>query len=142
MTPEQRAAVVAAAQGWLRTPFHHAARVKGVGVDCLQLLIAVYSEVGLIPEVDPGHYPWDWHMHKSEERYLAGVAQFAVQTSDPQPGDIALFTFGKCVSHAAIVIDWPRVVHAYFRQGVVETDAENGAELAGRLHSFWTLERQ
>lgn len=139
MTPSQRADVVASALAWRNTPFHHGGRVKGVGVDCLQLLIAVFSDVGLVADVDPGPYPWDWHMHKSEERYLMGIAQHAVQTSDPQPGDIALFKFGKCVSHAAIVIDWPRVVHAYFGQGVVETDAETGAELAGRLHSFWTV---
>lgn len=140
MTPDQRAAVVAAARGWLQTPFHHGACVRGVGVDCLQLLIGVYGGLGLIPAIDPGPYPWDWHMHKDEERYLNGVAQVAVQTSDPLPGDIALFKFGKCVSHAAIVLDWPTVIHAYFGQGVVETDAEHGAELAGRLHSFWTLE--
>lgn len=140
MTPAQRAAVVAAARDWLGTPFHHAGRVQGVGVDCLQLLLGVYGGLGLILAVDPGYYPWDWHMHRSEERYLAGVAAHAVRTATPQPGDIALFTFGRCVSHAAIVIDWPRVIHAYFGQGVVETDAETGAELAGRLHSFWTVE--
>ena len=75
MTPDQRAAVVAAARGWLQTPFHHGACVRGVGVDCLQLLIGVYGGLGLIPAIDPGPYPWDWHMHKDEERYLNGVAQ-------------------------------------------------------------------
>ena len=140
MTPEQRSSVVAAARAWIGTPFHHAGRVRGVGVDCLQLLIGVYGDLGLIPAIDPGHYPCDWHMHQSEERYLNGVAEVAVRVEAPQPGDIALFRFGKCVSHAAIVLDWPRVVHAYFRQGVVEADALHGAELSGRLHSCWSLE--
>lgn len=137
-----RAEIVAAARAWLNTPFHHAGRVKGVGVDCLQLLVAVYSEVGLLPAVDTGHYPRDWHFHKSEERYLQAVASYAAPLSAmdrPQPGDLALFKFGRCVSHAAIVIEWPLCIHAYFGQGVVEVDAMNGAELAGRLHSFWSL---
>jgi cell wall-associated NlpC family hydrolase len=142
-----RVEIVAAARAWLNTPFHHAGRVKGVGVDCLQLLIAVYAEVGLLPAIDVGHYARDWHFHKSEERYLEGVAQWATRLEPwpgetvvtPQPGDLALFTFGRCVSHAAIVIDWPICIHAYVGQGVVEVDAVDGAELAGRLHSFWSL---
>lgn len=134
-----RAEIVAVALAWLNTPFHHAGRVKGVGVDCLQLLVAVYSEVGLLPAVDTGHYPRDWHFHKSEERYLDAVSGHANQVDVPLPGDLALFKFGRCVSHAAIVIDWPLCIHAYFGQGVVEVDAVNGAELAGRLHSFWSL---
>ncbi len=134
-----REQIVAAARAWQSTPFHHAGRVKGAGVDCLQLLVAVYSEVGLLPPVDTGHYPRDWHFHKSEERYLDAVSSHAYQVGVPQPGDLALFKFGRCVSHAAIVIDWPLCIHAYFGQGVVEVDAVNGAELAGRLHSFWSL---
>lgn len=132
--------IVAAARGWLNTPFHHQGRVKGVGVDCLQLLVAVYQEAGLLPaDVDPGNYARDWHMHHDEERYLFGVGQYAKPTETPRPGDVALFKFGRCVSHAAIVIDWPMVIHAYFGQGVVEADAVNGAELSGRLHGFFTV---
>lgn len=134
-----RQQITAAARGWLGTPFHHEARVKGAGVDCLQLLIAVYGEVGLLPSITAEHYPWDWHFHRSEERYLQGVAKYATQVPAPDAGDIALFKFGRCVSHAAIVLDWPRCVHAYFGHGVVEVDAEQGAELGGRLHSFWSV---
>lgn len=134
-----RAAVIASARTWLRTPFHHEARVKGVGVDCAQLLIAVFAEAGLVAEFTPAHYPHDWHFHQDEERYLAEISSYAHRVDTPLPGDIALFRFGRCASHAAIVIDWPLCIHAYYGQGVVEVDAENGAELAGRLHSFWSV---
>lgn len=134
-----REQILVAVRAWRNTPFHHAGRVKGVGVDCLQLLVAVFAEVGLLPAVDTGHYPRDWHFHKSEERYLTGVASVAREVAVPLPGDMALFRFGRCVSHAAIVVDWPLCIHAYVGQGVVEVDAVNGAELAGRLHSFWSL---
>lgn len=137
MTPREK--VIAAARGWLNTSFHHEARVKGVGVDCAQLLIAVFAEAGLVAEFTPAHYPHDWHFHKDEERYIAEISGYAHRVDTPQPGDIALFRFGRCASHAAIVIDWPLCIHAYFGQGVVEVDALNSAELSGRFDSFWSV---
>lgn len=135
-----RVRIIEIAREWMGTPFHNEARVKGIGVDCLQLLIAVFTEVGLLPAgLEIESYPPDWHLHREEERYLQGVAKYGRQVDAPGPGDVALFKFGRCVSHAAIVIDWPLVIHAYHMQGVVEGDAVNGNELAGRLHSFWTL---
>lgn len=134
-----RAAVLTEAKEWLGTPFHHMAQVKGAGVDCAQFLIGVFHAVGAVPKVEPGYYPHDWHFHRSEEQYLRWVARYARKVSTPQPGDIALFRFGRCVSHAAIVVEWPLVIHSYFGQGVVYADAK-GAELGGRLDSFWTIE--
>jgi cell wall-associated NlpC family hydrolase len=121
---KQRAAVVACAQGWLRTPYHHHANVKGAGVDCAFLLLEVYVEAGLIERFDPGHYPADWMMHRDEERYLATIERFARrQLGDdetPGPGDVVAWRFGRCFSHGAIVTRWPYVIHAYARSGVVE----------------------
>lgn len=133
-----REKIVAAAKEWLRTPFHHNARIKGAGCDCLQLLIAVFSEVGLLNKTDFGDYTHDWHMHHNEEKYLEGVMKHAKKVEAPQPGDVALFRFGRCVSHAAIVVDWPLVIHAYHNAGVVYAGAYD-AELRGRLHSFWSM---
>jgi cell wall-associated NlpC family hydrolase len=135
----QRAAIVASARTWLNTPFHHAACIKGVGVDCLHLLVGVYREAGLLGDFAIEHYPRDWHFHRDEERYLDGVAHYAYQVDDPLPGDLALFKFGRCVSHAAIIIDWPACIHAHVGQGVVEVDGAASAELGGRLHSFWSV---
>lgn len=134
----RREAVVAIARTWRDTPFHHEARIKGIGVDCLQFVVAVYQEAGLLDDIEIEHYPHDWHFHRDEERYLVGFAQHARSVTTPLPGDVALYKFGRCVSHAALVIEWPLCIHAYMGQGVVEVDGENSAELAGRLHSFWS----
>src|SRR5262249_43477037 len=48
----RRAAVVAEAESWIGTPFHHAARVKGAGVDCLMLLAEVYERAGIVPHLE------------------------------------------------------------------------------------------
>lgn len=136
MTTRQN--VVAEARTWLRTPYHHQGRIKGVGVDCAMLLCEVYEAVGLIPHVDPSPYPQDWHFHREEERYLGWITKYAQETSIPLPGDVALFQFGRCVSHGAIVVAWPTIIHSYFREGVTVANAEQGA-LRGRLRKVYTL---
>jgi cell wall-associated NlpC family hydrolase len=133
-----REAAVAEAMTWLGTPYHHMAAVKGAGVDCAQILIEVFSVIGKVPRIDVGWYPHDWHFHRSEEKYLGWIEQYAHQVETPKPGDIALYKFGRTVSHSAIVIDYPNVIHAYVGQGVILSDGES-AELKGRLDSFWSL---
>jgi NlpC/P60 family putative phage cell wall peptidase len=124
-----REAVVGEAKSWIGTPFHHAARIKGIGVDCLMLLAEVYEHAGIIGHIDPPFYVPDWHLHRDAERYLEGLVRYAheiagpPQGSGPQPGDIALFRFGRTFSHGAIVTLWPRLIHAYWNIGVVQGDA-------------------
>ena len=96
----------------------------GAGVDCAQLLIAVYEAAGLVPvgEIVPGGYSPEWHLHHSTEIYLGWVQKYCdLIDGDPQPGDIAVFQFGRCVSHAGIVTEWPKVIHAYYDMGVIES---------------------
>jgi cell wall-associated NlpC family hydrolase len=133
----RRWAVLDQAREWLRTPYHHMARVKGVGVDCLTLLAEVYERAGVIPHVDVPFYPPDWNLHRDAERYVGGITRFAREVPyggdnpPPLPGDVAVFKFGRCFAHGAIVVDWPRLVHAWHNAGVVYADAGQGP-LAGR----------
>jgi NlpC/P60 family putative phage cell wall peptidase len=118
-----RAAVLNEAESWIGTPFHHAARVKGAGVDCLMLLAEVYERAGVSGRIEPPFYVPDWHLHRDAERYMEGLLQYAQPTAAPGPGDIALFRFGRTFSHGAIVTRWPRLIHAYWNIGVVWGDA-------------------
>jgi NlpC/P60 family putative phage cell wall peptidase len=121
----QRATIVAEARTWLGTPYHHAAKIKGVGVDCLTLLIGVYENVGLIPPTTVEHYPIDWNLHRDAERYREGVQRFAHRIpGPPRPGDVVLWQFGRCFSHGAIVIEWPVVIHAHMGSVCRLEDAE------------------
>lgn len=121
----QRQQVVDEALTWLGTPYHHQGFVKGAGVDCGFLLIKVFHNCGLIPDIDPRPYPHDWHMHRSEQRYLGWVEKYAERITDRDfylPGDIMLYQFGRCISHGAIVIDYPTVIHSYINLGVLTCD--------------------
>lgn len=81
----ERARVVQEAMSWLKTPWHHHSRVKGAGVDCLQLLVAVYEAAGVcLPwakKDDP--YPIDCFLHEKESRYLPFVETFAHMIPGP-----------------------------------------------------------
>ncbi len=133
----RRAAVLAAAKGWLATPYHHMGRVRGAGADCLMLLVEVYASSKVIPPISVPFYPPDWHLHRSAERYLEGVMRYAQEVDRPAPGDAALFKFGRCFAHGAIVIAWPRLIHAWHNAGVVYGDAGQ-APLAGRAVRFFS----
>lgn len=135
----QRALVVEEARTWLRTPYHHMGRVKGAGVDCAMLLLEVYEKCGLIPHIELPHYPMDWALHRSEEKYLGWVEKYAVKVERPLPGDVALYRFGRCVSHGAIVIGWPEIIHAHLPDRCVVLGDGTQGQLAGRLHGFYSL---
>lgn len=115
--------VVSEAISWVGTPYHSGARIKHVGVDCGMLLLEVFGRCNVIKHTDPGYYPHDWNLHRSEELYLSWVKKYCdLATDDPKPGDIAVFRFGRCVSHAGIITAWPRMIHSYVGMGVIETN--------------------
>lgn len=142
---EMRASVLEEARGWLRTPYHHMGRVKGGGTDCLMLLAEVYERAGVVAHIGVPFYPPDWNLHRSIERYLNGLTQFAREVqpieapgSSPgtEAGNIAVFRFGRCFAHGAIVVSWPRLIHAWWNMGVVYGDADQ-SPLAGHKVRFF-----
>ena len=135
-----RADVLAEARSWLKTPYHPHGRIKGVGVDCGMFLAEVYERVGLIQHCDPGDYSQQWHLHHSAELFLEKIERAGGVRIDgtPQPGDIAMFQFGRAASHGSIVLEWPMVIHSYIGIGVTIDHAENGP-LKGRFIGSYTL---
>ncbi len=141
----QRAAVVAEARSWISTPYHNCADIKGVGVDCGMLLVRVFVDAGLCPPFDPRPYPIDWHLHRSEERYLGFVFDRSAEVAEPQPGDVMVLRYGRCYSHGGIVSRSTPVtiVHAFHpaRRVLEEPVAQNGVlndpGRKPRFFSFW-----
>jgi NlpC/P60 family putative phage cell wall peptidase len=134
----QRNAVIAEARTWIGTPFHHAAQIKGVGVDCAMFPLAVYSAIGAIKPFKVSPYSAQWHLHQDAERYLQIARSVATEIENPQPGDFALFKFGRCYSHGAIITGYPELIHAYIGQGVAPARADQ-QPLAGRPVKFFTV---
>lgn len=145
---EQRAAVVAEALTWQGTPWAHRGRIKGAGVDCAQFVIKCYANAGVITDIDTGEYPRDWHIHKTDERFLTFVPGFAREITETEvgPGDLILFRIGRVFSHGAIVVDWPQGIHAAIQAGMVtlcDFDRDVGLITSDRkffTHKAWVAE--
>jgi cell wall-associated NlpC family hydrolase len=107
---EQRAAFIAEAMTWLGTPFRDQADIKGGGVDCAMLLVRAAADTGLImiPADNPRWprpYPPQWHLHRSEEKFLAIVSQLGAEVQRaPIPGDVIVYQVGRCFSHGGIIL--------------------------------------
>ena len=142
---EDRADVVAEARAWLGTSYHHAADIKGVGVDCAMILVRVFCDLGLVEPFDPRPYTRDWHMHRDDERYLGFLLARAREVASPEPGDVMLFKIGRAYAHGGIVTkaDPLTIVHAFLPAAcVIEDEIARVAELAERLgnakfFSYW-----
>jgi cell wall-associated NlpC family hydrolase len=136
-TEEIRAAIVAEAYSWLRTPYVHLGDIKGVGVDCAMLLVRVYQAVSVVPQFDPRPYEAEWFLHRDEERYMAGLEKYAHRVQTPALGDIGLYRFGRTASHGAIVVSDDLLIHAYRPHGNVELIERRALE--DRFDNWWSV---
>lgn len=104
------------------------------------LLVRVFVDAGLVPSFDPRPYPPDWHLHRSAERFLGWIAQFASEADAPAVGDVVLFKFGRCFSHAGIIETLepePVMIHADMDAGrVCRCEVRR---LADRSPRYWRL---
>ncbi len=144
MSDTQRARVVAEARRWIGTPYHAGADVAGAGVDCGMLIVRAFVDAGLVPAFDPRPYPPDWHLHRSEERYLGFVCDRCgeIDPADAAPGDLLVFRYGRCHAHGAVVTrSHPlTVLHAFSpARAVVEEQVARNPALGGRAPRAFSL---
>lgn len=123
--------IIAAARGWIGTPYVHQATCKGAGCDCLGLVRGIWSEVyGLEPEQVPA-YTMDWSEPQGEERlWQAALRHLQVKPLDQAAlGDVILFRMraGAVAKHLGVQ-SWlcqaeasAKFIHAYSGHGVVES---------------------
>jgi cell wall-associated NlpC family hydrolase len=136
-----RQAICAEAISWERTPYHHHARLKGIGVDCAQLPAAVYEAAGAIPHLEP-EYSEQWMLHRDEELYLAEIRRYAreIPLEAIQPADLIVWKFGRTYSHSAIVLDPPIVIHAVIKGGaVIRADIGRDEDLRSRPRMAFSI---
>lgn len=114
-------ALLTIARTWLGTPFAHLGRTKGVGVDCVGLVIETCREAGLVAlhglPPDWNHtaysrFPQSYHLLHTLEALLPHVP-----VMDMRAGDIVVFqTLAHEPAHLGFVADGAHpysLVHAF-----------------------------
>jgi cell wall-associated NlpC family hydrolase len=137
---DARAAVIAEARTWLRTPYHHHQCLKGVGVDCAMLLVGVYRACGFVPaEYYPDEYSPEWYLHRDQPLFLEQLERFAkpIAAAAALPADIAMCSFGRHAAHGLILLDETYALHAYRPHRCVEIIERRSLE--SRIESYWSV---
>lgn len=138
---KERQEIVRVALSWERTPYHHHAMLKGIGVDCAMILIAVFNEAGVVSAEKVGYSP-QWYLHHGEEKYLNELTKYAHEITEAEalPGDVVVYKTGRAYSHGAIIIypGWPDMIHASPSAGRVVRDRGDGGSLANKPRKFFS----
>lgn len=127
--------VIREARSWVKTPFRHQGRIKGIAVDCGGLVSQVGRAVGLTT-ADPLDYspqPDPARMRELLDRYLVRIA-----IADMRPGDVVWIAWRPgtkdVLQHLGILTDIGPdlgVVHAY------GTNGRGGTVIEHRLDVWW-----
>ena len=121
----RRADIVAAARGWLGTPYRHQASLKGAGCDCLGLIRGIWRElIGPEPIRLPAYTP-DWAEASGEETLLAAARTYLdeIPMGQAHAGDVLIFrmAMGVPAKHCGVLSGEGTLLHAYWGRAVVET---------------------
>ncbi|GLK56308.1 NlpC/P60 family putative phage cell wall peptidase [Methylopila capsulata] len=117
--------VVAAARGWIGTPYRHQASLIGAGADCLGVVRGVWREL-IGPEPEPlAPYARSWAEDGGAEMLLAAARRRLVELPPDAvtPGDVLLFRVRRDgpARHAGVATGPAAMVHAYDGHAVAET---------------------
>lgn len=131
--------VVAAARGWIGTPYLHRASTRGAGCDCLGLIRGIWREVhGDEPAPVPPYTP-DWSEPQGEERLWAAAARL-LPPGQGRPGDLLLFRMrpGSVAKHLGLLSAPDAFIHSMSGHGVIESPLS--APWAARIVARFDLE--
>ena len=104
-------------RSWIDTPFLHAGRVKGVGVDCVGVLAGAGKAVGILDYDNVNYSP----KIVDSALLVTELSRFADMTpiKDRKPGDILLLSIHGNAQHTGVLVTPHTFVHAYASAGKV-----------------------
>ncbi len=139
-----RSAIAEEAKTWIGTPYHSNGTLKGVGVNCAEFLFGVAKNAGVIPADAPlpRWYTPQLATNSKEERLIAYVTSYGateISVAAIKTGDIVLYKSGQAHVHAAIVLDWPHIIHVLPIHGCQMGSVDEGrlGALNRRYFTLW-----
>ena len=129
-SPEKHARLAEVARGWLGTPFHPHACIVHVGVDCVNLLAAIFKETGALDHWEFADYTMDGGDHRDTSQVLNWLdrhPRFGCLPAEEstQPGDLLCFRLGRVPHHVGLLIAGNRFIHAIRNYGVIESQLDD-----------------
>lgn len=126
---KRRRALEWEASSWVGTPFHAHAKLKGVGVDCVQLAGRIYIATGFLREdqFNIGWYPIDGGHHDENSRVVEWIEKSGLfaRATEPRTGDLLCIKFARVAHHVGVMISERQFVHAYFKHMVVMSNLDD-----------------
>jgi cell wall-associated NlpC family hydrolase len=95
--------VLTEARGWLGTPWHHAACVRGVGVDCVYFPFGVFRALGLLPA---GFVMPDYGMTPDGHTLIATCERWfgpAIAQRNMRPADLVVLQPDDRPQHVGLI---------------------------------------
>lgn len=114
--------VIRSARSCLGTPFHHQGRMKGVGLDCIGLIVVALSENGwdVCDRTDYGRRP------DGVSLLAALEAHGARRVEAIEAGDVLVFMYDKQPQHVALATSADTLIHAFAPVGKVVESGISG----------------
>lgn len=112
------------------TPYQHQARLPGVAIDCVGLVVCTARALG-IPLTDISNYP---RFPDGTLRPRLAEQLDAKPLADRQPGDIITFWYSKrgVAAHVGILV-------SRSPEHLVHTSADIGRVVRHRIDDFWSV---
>lgn len=132
-----RSDIVAAARGWIDTPFVWQASVRGVGCDCRGLISGTARDLGL-PEADTFYARTADYTNVDKALLKAGLRALFDPVTVEQPGDVLLLRVGDKAQHLAIYAGCGRMIHTYGKGPSKVMEVPMGRAWRDAIDSVWT----
>jgi NlpC/P60 family putative phage cell wall peptidase len=136
-----RSHITRLARGWLGTPYHHRASVRGAGCDCIGLIRGLWRDLYQCEPEAPGPYTGDWAEATGTEALLAAARRnlVPIERAEALPGDILIFRLNglSVAKHAAILVENDRMIHA--QEGVPVSEVHLGPWWRRRIAAAFRL---
>ncbi len=148
LTESQRKSIVDEAESWVGTPYIGWSRIKGVGVDCAQLIAGVFIATGHVSnDIDlPKDYPLHLGRHQASTEYIDTVLRYfeEIPEAEAQAGDIVVWKLVGSLAycHAAIIKSWPTYFIHAIGTGVRAGDARSRLLFRKSEKKFFTLREE
>lgn len=116
----KREQIFTAARLWLRTPYHHQARTRGVGADCIGFIAGLLQEVTGRPVEVPATYGRYPDPQGALQAIAASGTAREIPLAQAGPGDVLYIAMRTQPQHFVLLLPDDRAMHCIEPHGVVD----------------------